>query len=110
LTSNGQRLFLDCHFEPVRDSRGKVTGVGIAAVNLTEQKQAEEALAAAHRQTQSIIDNTPAIVYAFDLEERFIMANAALGDVLKCKPRHMLGKRRHELMPQADADRQTIDW
>lgn len=44
LTSNGQRVFLDCYYEPVRDSDGKVIGIGIAAVNLTEQKRAEEAL------------------------------------------------------------------
>jgi PAS domain S-box-containing protein len=44
LTSNGHRLFLDCYYEPVRDSAGKVIGVGIAAVNLTAQKQAEEGL------------------------------------------------------------------
>ena len=30
-------------------------------------EMAEEALAAAHRQIRSIVDNSPAIVYAFDL-------------------------------------------
>ena len=44
LTSNGQRVFLDCYYEPVRDSAGNIIGVGIAAVNLTEQKRAEEAM------------------------------------------------------------------
>ena len=44
LTSSGQRVFLDCCYEPIRDHAGQIIGVGIAAVNLTEQKQAEEAL------------------------------------------------------------------
>jgi PAS domain S-box-containing protein len=44
LTSNGQRVFLDCYYEPVRDAAGNVIGVGGASVNLTEQKRAEEAL------------------------------------------------------------------
>ena len=46
--------------------------------DITGRKKAEEAVAAAHRQVQSIIDNTTSIVYAFDLEERFVMANTAL--------------------------------
>jgi PAS domain S-box-containing protein len=105
LTSNGQRIFLDCCYEPLRDSvTGNIIGIGIAAVNLTEQKQAEEALAMAHRQTQNIIDNTPAIVYAFDLEERFVMANTTVAELLNSTPEQMIGKRRHEFMPKEDAD------
>jgi len=44
VTSNGQRLFLDLTYEPIRDTAGNVTGIGIAVVNLTKQKLAEEAL------------------------------------------------------------------
>ena len=68
------------------------------------RKQAEESLAAAHRQIQSIIDNASAIVYAFDLEERFVMANATVAELLKSTPERMIGKRRHEFMPKEDAD------
>jgi len=42
LTSNGRRLFLDLHYEPLRDVSGVINGIGIAVVDLTEQKQAEE--------------------------------------------------------------------
>jgi PAS domain S-box-containing protein len=45
LASNGRRLFLDLYYEPVRDAAGVVTGIGIAAVDLTERKLVEEALA-----------------------------------------------------------------
>ncbi|HCE44194.1 MAG TPA: hypothetical protein DET40_11660 [Lentisphaeria bacterium] len=72
--------------------------------DITERKRAEEALAAAHRQTQDIIDNTPAIVYAFDLEERFMMANATVAKLLNSTPDQLIGKRRHDFMPQTDAD------
>jgi len=44
LTSNGQRVFLDLSYEPLRDAAGAITGIGIAAVNLTDQKRAEELL------------------------------------------------------------------
>jgi PAS domain S-box-containing protein len=70
----------------------------------TAGKQAEEALVAAHQQLQSVIDNTPSMVYACDLESRFVMANAALAALLKTTSEQMIGKRRHEFMPQADAN------
>jgi PAS domain S-box-containing protein len=45
VTSNGQRVFLDLCLEPMRDAAGRVVGVGVATVDLTERKKAEEALA-----------------------------------------------------------------
>ena len=44
LTSNGRRVFLDLCLEPTRDANGQVTGVGMATVDLTAMKEAEEAL------------------------------------------------------------------
>jgi len=64
----------------------------------------EKAMYHERKQTQNIIDNTTAIVYAFDLEERFVLANAASARLLNSTPARMLGKRRHDFMPQADAD------
>ena len=78
--------------------------VAVVVQDKTESKRAEEALAAAQRQIQGIIDNTPAIVYAFDLEERFVLANSALAELLNSTPQKMIGKRRHEFMPKEDAD------
>jgi len=71
---------------------------------ISERKQAEEAADIAHRQVQSIIDNTTALIYAFDLEGRFVMANTALAELLNSTPEQMIGKRRHEFMPKDDAD------
>jgi PAS domain S-box-containing protein len=44
ITSNGRRLFLDLNYEPIRNSAGEITGIGVAVVDLTAQKMAEEAL------------------------------------------------------------------
>jgi two-component system, chemotaxis family, CheB/CheR fusion protein len=44
VTSNGAHLYLDFYFEPMRSSRGEIVGIGITAVDLTDLKQAEEAL------------------------------------------------------------------
>jgi PAS domain S-box-containing protein len=44
MTSAGQRKYLDIFLEPIRDLAGQITGVGLASVDLTERKLAEEAL------------------------------------------------------------------
>jgi PAS domain S-box-containing protein len=103
-------LHFECSYpEPVSrwfECRCYPTEEGLATFfsDITDLKQAEEALATAHRQTQNIIDNTPAIVYAFDLEERFVMANTTVAELLNSTPEQMIGKRRHEFMPKEDAD------
>ena len=101
----------------VNDSGTREEPLRFMGVNfdITGRRKAEEAVAAAHRQVQSIIDNTTAIIYAFDLEGRFVMANAAIAELLNSTPEQMIGKRRHEFMPKDDADwheendRQTIE-
>jgi PAS domain S-box-containing protein len=79
-------------------------GYSISLTDISERKKAEEKLATVLKQNQSIINNTPAIVYAFDLEERFIMANTALAELFNSTPEKMIGKRRHDFMPEKDAD------
>jgi PAS domain S-box-containing protein len=89
---------------PVRDGAGEIVGFGAVVEEITARKQAEEALVAVHSRLQSIINNTPALVYALDLGECFVMVNTALAELLHTTPEQMLGKRRHEFMSQQDAD------
>jgi PAS domain S-box-containing protein len=72
--------------------------------DVTDRKKAEEAVATAQRHIQGIIDNSTAIIYALDLEERFLLANTALARLLNSTPERMIGKRRHDFMPKQDAD------
>lgn len=104
LTKDGRIVVCQWTNTPLRDDAGAFVGFLSMVQDITERKQAEETLAVTQRQIQGIIDNTPAIVYAFDLEERFVLANATVAELLNSTPEQMIGKRRHEFMPQADAD------
>ena len=48
------------------------------ARDVTEQRRIEEAVAAKHLQLQSIIDNSPLVIYAKDAEHRYLIANREL--------------------------------
>jgi PAS domain S-box-containing protein len=102
--ATGELRWRQVNASPVRDAAGKIIGSVSIVRDITERKRVENAMAAAHRQIQSVIDNTPASVYAFDLEERFVMANSATAELLNSTPEQLIGKRRHEFMPREDAD------
>lgn len=89
---------------PFKDSAGLryVAGIG---TDVTERKRMEEALVASRNELQSIIDGTTSIVYAFDLEEKFLIANKALAALLNSTPEQIIGRRRHDFMPE-----ETAEW
>ena len=55
-TSNGERLFLDLFIEPLINERGESYGVGLATVDLTQVKLAEEALSENKSTLQSVLN------------------------------------------------------
>ncbi|HEX3018695.1 MAG TPA: PAS domain S-box protein [Chitinispirillaceae bacterium] len=89
---------------PIHNADHEVVRLLIELVDITGRKQAEDAEAAAHRLTQSIIDNTTSVVYAFDLEGRFLLANTAIEKMFNSTQKQLIGKKRHEFMPKKDAD------
>ena len=103
-TRDGRAILVEATTITLKDDCNKSIG-GVSIVrDITEQKKMQEALIDAQRLTQSLINHTPAIVYALDLEERFLLANNTLADLLDSTPGAMIGKRRHEFMPKDDAD------
>lgn len=65
----------------------------------------EERLRTSRNLLQSIVDNTPALVYVFDKEERVLVANKALAELVGLAPSDIIGKRRHEFLPRETAER-----
>ena len=90
LTMNGKQLFLDLYLEPLRDENGQITGVGIATVDLTEQKLIEDALRYSEEnllQAQELLEavtkGTDVIIAVQDKNFRYIFFNQAYKEVIK---------------------------
>ncbi len=82
LTMNGKPSFIDLYLEPLRDDHGNINGVGIATVDLTEQKITEDALRSSEKnllQAQELLDavtkGTDVIIAVQDTNFRYIYFN-----------------------------------
>jgi PAS domain S-box-containing protein len=73
LTSNGVRLFLDIYYEPTRDSAGEINGIGIAVVDLTKQKQAEDELRLSEAKFAQAFASNPAAISLSRLEDGLVL-------------------------------------
>ena len=86
LTSNGQRVYLDCYYEPVKDPTGRIVGVGIAAVNLTEQQKAEEALRESEERMRMASEAGGFGTYYANLETEYLYWSPQMREIFGLNP------------------------
>ncbi|AFZ24149.1 PAS domain S-box [Cylindrospermum stagnale PCC 7417] len=83
LTFNGQETWWMTKINPLKNSEGRIDRLVGTTLNITERKQAEEALKQSQHFVQRIADSSPNILYIFDIEEqRNVYANHELGTLL----------------------------
>jgi PAS domain S-box-containing protein len=108
VTSGGQRLFLDLFLEPICDKDGKVTGVGIATVDLTGIVLAEQALRESEERYHSLFKGMTEgfaiheIIFDEDgnpCDYRFLDINPAFERFTGLKREIVVGKTFLEVLP-----------
>ncbi|MBD2409174.1 hypothetical protein FACHB389_24405 [Nostoc calcicola FACHB-389] len=83
LTFDGQENWWLTTINPLKNSEGQIYRLVGTALNITERKQAEEALQASQHFIKRIADSSPNILYIFDLQEhRNVYANQEIGKLL----------------------------
>jgi PAS domain S-box-containing protein len=104
LRKDGSSVTLSFNADLLRDAEGNVIGAAGTARDVTEQRRVEQAVASKHQQLQSIIDNSPLVIYAKDDEHRYLLANRELEVQLGLPPGGALGRRDAELLGAAEAE------
>ncbi|MDD2810050.1 GAF domain-containing protein [Rhodoferax sp.] len=75
--------------------------------DITERRQVETHLQAAHQLTQSFIDQIPGTAFLKDSQQRLLMANRFLGKTLGVPASTLLGKTAQDIFPPAVANALT---
>ena len=94
----------------LRDAEGKVTGFIGLGLDITERRQAEEALIRERALMRTLIDSLPDAIYAKDLHGRKTMANPADLKNLRYKTEaEVIGKSDFDLFPKDIAEKFWAD-
>jgi len=113
-TSAGVIAWMSEHKLPLTDETGQVVGLMGLARDITDRKQAEQALAEERNLLRTLIDNLPDYIYAKDMKGRFLLANTALARLMNVEtPHELVGRNDFDFYPpdlakQYYADEQAI--
>ncbi len=94
---DGSRFPVRLTVTAMRNAQGDLTGfVGIGK-DLSELKQAEDALRESEQRMRLITDNLPALVAYVDHDQRYRFANAQIGRTFGVDPASMIGRSMREV-------------
>jgi PAS domain S-box-containing protein len=102
---DGRLIDISATISPVLDGSGKVIGLSKIARDITERKQAQEALASERNLLRTLMDLLPSWIFVKDRESRFLFANNACALNLGANsPEEMIGKTDADFFPPEIAE------
>ena len=99
----GACRWLDLQLAPLRDEAGRVIYLILSANDITERRQAEEALQRERAILDGVMRATDAMLVLLDPERlNFVWVNAAYAETCRMQPQEMVGKNHFDLYPNAE--------
>jgi PAS domain S-box-containing protein len=89
---------------PICDDKGEPQYLLGISEDITDRKQAEEALRANERLMNNILENIPSYVFATDRQHRYILVSDDLARFYGKPKEELLGKTHHSIFPEKVAD------
>jgi PAS domain S-box-containing protein len=99
LRPDGEVRTIHNHGDVVLDDDGRPVRMVGTVQDVTERKRAEGALRQSHEQFQSIIDNSPSVIYAKDRSFKYLFVNREFGRMFQVEPPAMIGGTDETIMP-----------
>ncbi len=92
---------------PILDPAGRVVQVAIFALDITERKRIEQALAESEEKYRTLIETAPDSIAMVDRNGTFLFMNATAAEYIGGKPEELLGKTIRDILPDEVADKYT---
>ena len=107
VAKDGRRLDISLTISPINDSSGNIVGASTIARNITERKQAEEALKESEWLYRTVIEQATENIFLVDAETRRIMeSNPAFQESLGYTEEELRNMTLYDIVT---ADRKSID-
>jgi len=97
LTKDGSEIPIDHRAAPIRDSSGQTIGAVISFRDITRERRAEKAISEHERLLQTVLDNTPGLIYVKDADGRFLLVNRRFCDAVGRPAAQILGRIESEI-------------
>jgi PAS domain S-box-containing protein len=102
LTRNGVVIPCEWYSAAFFDADGHLVSVLSLVQNVAGRVQEEAALRASQAFLQGFLNYSPALVFAKDLEGRYLLVNQQAAGLIEMQPQAMIGKTDAELFPTGD--------
>ncbi|MGO8806744.1 MAG: PAS domain S-box protein, partial [Candidatus Bathyarchaeia archaeon] len=102
----GEVIF-DLYLEPKRNAQNEITGLSFTALNITERKKAEEALAESEQKYRTIVETAAEGIVIAKLDGTHIFVNNRLSQMFGYSTGDLLKKSSFELMSKEEQKRQA---
>ena len=94
---NGEQYFVSLSGVPIYDAAGNFNGYRGIGTNITERKQAEQALRESERELRLITDAVPAVITYADADERMRFCNIAMARLVERPPETIVNRTMREI-------------
>ncbi|WP_432695185.1 response regulator [Marinobacterium sp. YM272] len=103
LTKAGNKVPVEISLSPIESEEGTLIATSLR--DISERRKAERALADSRKLLQSVLDNSPALIYMKDPEGRYVLVNKVWERVAQCENGAALGKTDYDIHAKDVADR-----
>ncbi|BAU62717.1 two-component hybrid sensor and regulator [Stanieria sp. NIES-3757] len=104
IRKNGTILPVALSATAVKDKTGNFLMSRSIVIDISERKQVEFALWETQHQLQAILNNSPAVIYLIDSENRHLLVNRSYAKLLSTTPESLSGKSIYQVWSTEFAD------
>ncbi len=97
---NGKRLPMHVNAGPIRDRQGNIIGGIVVFRDISDIRQAEEALRRSEGQLRLFVENAPVAIAMFDTQMRYIEASQRWLNDFKLARENLRGRSHYETFPE----------
>jgi PAS domain S-box-containing protein len=106
---NGHLVWLETSGVPIFDSEGTFQGYRGISRDITQRQQAETSLQNTQQQLQAILDNSPAVIYVIDTDNRFLLVNSKYEQLFNTTQEQIFGKSIYDVWNQDIANQFAVN-